>query len=119
ESAMPAHQEWLQTLYGPFNARDLDMALASMHPDVDWPNGMEGGRVIGHDGVRAYWTRQWQMIDPHVEPLAIVQQGSGWTVVTVHQVVRDRADELLVDAVVQHAYLIEDGVIRRMEIRKP
>jgi len=26
---------------------------------VDWPNGMEGGRVHGHAEVRAYWTRQW------------------------------------------------------------
>jgi hypothetical protein len=40
---MPAHEDLLQTLYGAFNARDIDAALAGMHPDVDWPNGMEGG----------------------------------------------------------------------------
>jgi SnoaL-like domain len=116
---MPVHEELLQTLYRAFNARDIDVALAGMHPDVDWPNGMEGGRVIGHGEVRAYWTRQWGMIDPHVEPLAFAQEGAGRTVVTVHQLVRDRAGELLVDAVVEHAYLIEDGLIRSMEIRKP
>jgi hypothetical protein len=24
-----------------------------------WANGMEGGHVVGHDGVRNYWTRHW------------------------------------------------------------
>ena len=39
-----------------------------MHPDVIWPNGMEGGTVVGHAAARAYWTRQWGLIDPRVEP---------------------------------------------------
>jgi hypothetical protein len=39
-----------------FNARDIYGALALMHPDVDWPNGMVGGRECGHVAVRAYWT---------------------------------------------------------------
>jgi hypothetical protein len=75
--------------------------------------------VIGHGEVRAYWTRQWGMIDPHVEPLAFAQESAGRTVVTVHQMVRDRAGEHLLDAIVQHAYVIEAGLIRSMEIRKP
>jgi hypothetical protein len=25
--------------------------------------------VHGREGVRSYWTRQWAMIDPHVEPV--------------------------------------------------
>ena len=38
------------SLYAAFNARDIDAALAGMHPEVDWPNGWEGGRVHGRDG---------------------------------------------------------------------
>jgi hypothetical protein len=26
-----------------------------MHPEVDWPNAWEGGRVVGHAAVRDYW----------------------------------------------------------------
>jgi hypothetical protein len=37
-----------------------------MTDDIDWPNGWEGGRVSGKDAVRAYWTRQWAEIDPHI-----------------------------------------------------
>ena len=81
----------LTVTYRAFNARDIDAALALMHTDVDWPNGMEGGRVHGHQAVRDYWTRQWGLIDPHVEPIDFRTDEDGRTVVDVHQVVRDLA----------------------------
>src|SRR5437016_14255535 len=108
----------LQRAYAAFNARDIDGALATMNPDVVWPNGMEGGTVHGHEGVRAYWTRQWGMIDPHVEPVRIEAHTAGRVVVDVHQVVRDRAGHVVKDEMVQHVYLVEGGLIRSMEIRK-
>jgi ketosteroid isomerase-like protein len=111
-------QELIHTVYAAFNARDVDTVLKRLHPDVDWPNGMEGGRVYGHQGVREYWDRQWKMIDPHVEPLQIESDSSGLHVVTVHQVVRDLTGNVLMDRSVQHAYLIEEGLIRRMDIRE-
>ena len=36
----------------------IEAALATMHTDVTWANGLEGGHVRGHDGVRAA-TRSW------------------------------------------------------------
>jgi len=50
----------LRQAYEAFNDRDIDGALALMHPDVDWPNGMEGGRERGRLAVRAYWMRQFR-----------------------------------------------------------
>jgi ketosteroid isomerase-like protein len=46
-------EELLRRTYDAFNARDLDTALALMQQDVDWPNAIDGGRVRGHDAVRA------------------------------------------------------------------
>jgi hypothetical protein len=109
----------LTNAYKAFNARDIDAALAAMHPEVDWPNGMEGGRVHGHSGVRDYWTRQWSFIDPHVEPRRFGTDATGRIIVDVHQIVRDRAGNIRADQMVQHLYLIRDGLIRSMEIRKP
>ncbi len=102
--------------YRDFNARRLDSVLALMQPDVVWPNGMEGGYVHGHEGVRDYWTRQWSLLDPHVEPLRIEQDRSGRFVVEVHQVVKDLTGKLLSDAVVRHTYQIRDGLVQRMDI---
>jgi ketosteroid isomerase-like protein len=54
----PSREEPLRALYRAFNARDVDTVLAAMAEDVDWPNGWEGGRVVGHEAVRRYWERQ-------------------------------------------------------------
>lgn len=115
----PADHALLARAYQAFNDRDVDGALATMHPDVAWPNGMEGGHVHGHREVREYWTRQWTVIDPRVEPLGLEADGVGGVVVTVHQVVRDLAGAIKADRVVQHVYRIRDGLIASMEIRTP
>jgi ketosteroid isomerase-like protein len=107
----------LERTYAAFNARDVDAVLAMMHAEVDWPNGMEGGRVHGHRAVREYWTRQWSLIDPRVEPRGFTTEADGRVAVDVRQVVRDRAGALLKDEMVRHVYRIEDGLIRSMEIR--
>jgi hypothetical protein len=89
-----------------------------MHPDVDWPNGMDGGRVYGHTGVREYWTRQWTLIDPKVDPTGFSIDGDGRIVMDVHQVVRSPAGDILVDTMVQHIYRMRDGLIVHMKLRE-
>ena len=114
---MPAAwaEDLLRSAYAAFNARDIDGALALMHPDVDWPNGMEGGRELGYDAVRAYWARQFGLIDSHVEPESF-EEVDGKIVVQVHQVVRDLDGALLSDQQVQHVYTLRDALIARMDI---
>jgi ketosteroid isomerase-like protein len=112
-------RELLRRAYAAFNARDIDAVLSMMHPDVEWPNGMEGGYVYGHDGVRAYWTRQWGLIHPIVEPRAFRTEPDGRILVEVHQRVLDKDGSTLSDGRVQHVYSIRDGLVGHMEIRDP
>lgn len=116
---MQSARELLTAVYAAFNRRDIDEVLALMRPDVDWPNGMEGGRVHGCDEVRAYWRRQWGILDPHVEPVRMEEDEVGNTVVDVHQVVRDLSGNILKDQIVQHVYSFKGGLIERMDIRQP
>jgi ketosteroid isomerase-like protein len=117
---MESKRELLTVVYAAFNRRDVDGVLAVMRPDVDWPNGMEGGRVHGREEVRAYWRRQWSIIDPHVEPMHMEDDEAGNIVAHVHQVVRDLSGKILLkDEIVQHVYSFRDGLIERMDIRKP
>ena len=37
-------QDLIKKAYSAFNARDINTALATMHPDVQWPKAFEGGR---------------------------------------------------------------------------
>lgn len=113
-----SERELLVSVYAAFNRRDIDPILAVMHPQVEWPNGMEGGWVHGREGVRTYWTRQWGMVDPHVEPVRFEADAQGRIVTEVRQAVRDLSGNILLDRTVQHVYLIQAGLIRRMDIRE-
>ncbi len=108
--------ELLRHLYERFNVRDMESLLKMMHVDVIWANGMEGGHVFGPDGVRSYWTRQWAMIDPHVEPIAFSTGANGTVLVEVHQTVRDLKGRVLSDKAVRHLFHVEDGLIKRFDI---
>jgi ketosteroid isomerase-like protein len=112
-----ANERLLRRAYEAFNARDIEGALATMHPDVDWPNGMEGGRLRGHSEMRQYWRRQFGLIDSRVEPQRIEQRPDGQIVVTVHQLVRDRAGNSISEDTIEHRYVIREGLIERMDIR--
>ena len=109
--------ELLKRVYDRFNTRDMETVLAAMHEDVIWANGMEGGYVRGRDEVRSYWTRQWAMIDPRVEPVAFADGPEGEVIVEVHQVVRDLNGNLLADKMVGHVFRIENGLVKRFDIR--
>ena len=86
---MPSDRELLERLYDRFNARDMEAALATMYTDVMWANGLEGGHVRGHDGVRDYWTRQWETMDSRAEPIGFSIGEDGTAYVEVHVTARD------------------------------
>ena len=115
---MSDNVELLKRIYDRFNARDMETVLTALHEDVIWANGMEGGHVHGREGVRSYWTRQWAMVDPHVEPVAFAEGPKGEVIVEVHQVVRDLKGNLLVDKMVGHIFRIENGLVRQFDIRE-
>lgn len=114
---MAGEEKMLRELYARFNAREMEAVLAAMQEDVVWANGMEGGHVQGRDGVRDYWTRQWAMVDPRVEPVSIAQAADGSFEIEVHQVVHDKEGRLLMDQMVGHIFRLENGLVRRFDIR--
>jgi hypothetical protein len=109
----------IRDLYASFNARDIEAVLTKLHPDVDWPNAWEGGRVHGREAVRDYWTRQWAAIDPTVEPLAVTTRPDGRVAVDVHQVARSLDGALLGEGRVLHVYAFRGELIARMDVEEP
>jgi hypothetical protein len=115
---MPAEVSMLKHLYDRFNGREMEKVLEFLDENVTWANGMEGGHVQGRAGVRGYWTRQWAMVDPHVDPIAFSVGSDGELIVDVHQVVRDLKGNLLADGKVNHVFRIENGSVKRFDIRE-
>ena len=109
-------QTLITRVYAAFNERDIDAAFALMSEHVSWPRASEGGRVVGKDEIRAYWTRQWNQFDPHVEPIEVIDLGEGRTDVRVHQLVKSLDGKVLSESEVQHTYTISNGLIDRMDL---
>jgi ketosteroid isomerase-like protein len=117
---MASDTELLAHLYNRFNARDIEAALATMHPDVVWHNDLEGGYVYGHAGVRDYWTRQWEMINSHAEPVRYSAGADGMINVEARLTGRDvSTGSLVYDNLGQHVFQIENGLIRHFERTRP
>lgn len=111
-------QSLMTQIYAAFNRRDIDGVLTMMSEKVDWPKASEGGRVIGKEEIRAYWTRQWAEFDPHVEPMEIIDREGGKTDVKVHQLVKSLGGDVLSDQEVWHVYTIANGLIERMDVNE-
>jgi hypothetical protein len=116
--AAASPEDLLRRAYDAFNARDVDAVLALMHPDVDWPNVFEGGRVRGHGEVRAYWARQFEQISPQVVPRRFGERPDGRVAVDVHQVVRSLDGDVLAEGDVVHVYALRDGLVARMDVEE-
>jgi hypothetical protein len=110
-------QTLIAEAYSAFNRRDIDSALALMSENVSWPKASEGGRIVGKEEIRAYWTRQWKEFDPHVEPLEVIDREGGITDVKVHQLVKSLGGDVLSDSEVCHVYTIANGLIERMDLK--
>jgi ketosteroid isomerase-like protein len=115
--------EILRRIYDRFNARDVEAVLAVLAEDVAWANGMDGGHVHGREAVREYWTRQWTMVSPHVEPVRFRRAGDGTVVAEVRQSVRDLEGKPLQgqthglkDKTVEHVFRLHDGKVTSFDI---
>lgn len=120
---MDGDVEILKRLYVCFNARDIDGVLTALADDVAWANGMDGGHVHGREGVREYWTRQWAMVSPHVDPVGFQRAADGAIRAQVRQSVRDLEGRPLAgqthglqDKTVGHLFRFRDGKVARFDI---
>ncbi len=105
----------IKQAYTAFNQRDIGAALAVMTEDVSWPKASQGGKVVGKEEIRAYWTRQWAEFDPHVEPLAMTEDGNKVRV-QVHQLVKSLQGDVLSDSEVLHVFTLKNGLIAAMDL---
>lgn len=106
----------IKKAYSAFNNRDIDQALSMMQPNIQWSKAWEGGYISGHDEIKQYWTRQWDEINPKVEPIGFNLRQNESLEVIVHQNVKDLQGNLIFDGKVKHIYTFEDGLIKTMDI---
>lgn len=106
----------LTGLYEAFNRKDIEAVVAALHPDVDWPDLLDGGRVHGRDAARAYWRRQFTIISPEATPVRFDLLPDGRVMATIHYVVRAaEGGGLWTDETTSNTFSFRDGLIIGME----
>lgn len=120
EEEIPAAQaDLLRRMYEIFNTQDVDeFTRAAFHPDVDWPNVLEGERLHGVEEVLAYWKRQFAVAHPLVRMEGMAAEPGGRIAVRVRLGLRDADGDHWSGPAVEHVYTFRDGKVAHMEVRE-
>ena len=105
----------LETMYAAFNQKNLEGLLAGMHPDVEWPNFLAGGRIRGVAALRAYWAEQFEIIDPEATPIAYEDLPDGRIRVQLHYLIRAKAGGIWTDEIRHNIFTFDGDRVSRME----
>ena len=114
--AMEDAHALLTKVYEAYNRRDFDAFFVLLAPDVDWPDQIEGGRLIGREAVRAYWVRNDRSIKVDSAPVSFADLPDGRIAVDVNQIVRNLAGQVWSDSCVRQIFTLRDGLVTRMDV---
>jgi ketosteroid isomerase-like protein len=111
--------ELIKHLYEDFNARKVDSILAKLTEDVMWANGMDGGYVHGHKGLRDYWERQWSSLNPQIKPVSFrkTEEGSIFVDALFTGQPMEGQTQDFKDMPVGHVFHLKDGLVSRFDIQ--
>jgi hypothetical protein len=109
-------QALLTKVYDAYNRQDFAAFSAYLTLDVDWPNQLQGGRVVGHDAVAAQWRETARSIQVDLAPVTFSLQPDGRVAVNVNQIVRNLGGQIWSDTCVRHLFTLEGGMIARLDV---
>jgi len=117
---MSERRALLTRLYAAFNDGDVETLIAAMHPDIDWPNFLEGGRIRGRDALRDYWLEQLKLVHPEAEPIEMHEMPGDRVVVRLHYLIRAlEGGGVWTDEITNNTFTFEGELIRRMDWGEP
>lgn len=109
-------QALLTRFYDTYNRRDFAAFSTFLTPDVDWPDMVEGGRLIGREALGAYWARNDKSITIDIAVVSITALPYGRIAADVNQVVRNLAGQVWSDTCERHILTLRDGLVARLDI---
>ena len=113
---MRAERALLTKAYEAFNRRDLTALIRLLHPDVEWPDILEGGVMTGRAAVLDYFGRQFEVMVPDARLIKVRSEPPARLVVEVQYAVRDLKGKLWSDTRATLAYDFRDGLIARLTV---
>ncbi|NQE64947.1 nuclear transport factor 2 family protein [Caulobacter sp. RHG1] len=111
EAERSAQQTVLARSYEAVNAQDLAATRAVLHPDVSWPDTLEGGRLHGRNAVVAHLAQLFALTRPNVQLIRVVAETEGELDVEVQLLVEDHKGHIWSDTRARLTYRFRDGLL--------
>ncbi len=109
----------LTKVYDAYNRRNFADFSALLTPDIDWPDLIEGGRLIGREAVGAYWARNDKSITIDIAVVSLTDLPDGRVAADVNQIVRNLSGQIWSDSCVRHVFTLRDGMVARLDVEIP
>lgn len=79
----------VRELYARFNEADIDGVVELLAPDVEMPDVLHGRTLRGVEEARAFWEREFQLVEPSITVREVVEVGNA-VLAVVYQETYDR-----------------------------
>lgn len=106
----------LTKVYDAYNRRDFADLSVLLTADTNWPDMVEGGRLIGPAALSAYWARNDKLITVDIAVVSYAALPDGRVAADVNQIVRNLAGQVWSDTCERHIFTLRDGLVARLDI---
>lgn len=111
EAKRGAQQAVLARSYEAMNAQDIEGVRATLHPDADWPDTLEGGRLQGREAIVAHYRQLFALTRPNIQLIRVVDEAPGVLEVEVQLLVQDHKGHIWSDTRARLTYRFKDGLL--------
>lgn len=112
---MDARRSLLTRFYRSLDVQDVEAVMATLHPDADFPDQIEGGRRVGHDDLRDYWLSAFKIIRTENSLVSTRDLDGGDLEAVVTHHVTSLGGKLWHDGPSTYRFRFRDGLIAGME----
>ena len=107
----------LEEAYNAFNRRDLARIRPLMHPDVIWPDTLDGGAAfVGVEAVMGQFARIFATIVPNIALIRVVNEDADALTVESQYSVESPEGQVWNDSRATLTYHFRDGLLSGMTI---
>lgn len=112
---MDARRSLLLRFYKALDSKDVEGVAAVLHPDVDFPDQLNGGRLTGAAAVRDYFAGAFDLINSENAVSEFRSGPDGTMEARVHHHVTSLEGRLWHDGPVDYRFTFRDGLIARVD----
>ena len=114
---MSAETDLIVQYYEALACRDIEALMATMHPNAEFGDFLDGGEVIGPIAIRAFFQRMFDTLAPDFDLITVAVQPDGRMRAEMQVATHDRSGHLWSDTRSYALYDLVDGLIHGIALQ--